>query len=187
MVIVALVSVASQAMGQNLLVNGNFATGDYTGWSPSGNYFAVVASSYGINPPQVGDEMVQADGNDAISQTFATTIGISYDLAFASANSRGPNNQGGVYIQGSINGVNLFTDTIDLSNSSWVDSSYEFTADSISTTLQLKLNYFNANGDGLLTDVVVTPVATPEPSALAFGALGLGGLAAIRRSSRKKS
>lgn len=176
---------ASQIQGQDLIQNGNFATGDFTGWSHSGVGFNVVTTSFGIDPPQAGDQMVQADGNDVLSQTFGTTIGISYDLAFANANSRGPNNQGGVSISGSIDGTTLFTDTTDLSNSSWVDSSYEFTATSASTTLQLNLNYFNANGDGLLTEVSVTPVATPEPSTVALGAVGVGSLIALRRRDRK--
>lgn len=174
----------SQAKAQNLIQNGNFATGNFTGWSTSGIAFAVTASSYGVNPPNVGDQIAQADGNDTLSQTFATTIGVSYELAFESANSRGPNNQGGVYIQGLINGSTIFTDSTDLSNTSWLTSSYNFTATTTSTTLQLNLHFFNANGDGLVTDISVTPVATPEPSPLALGALGLGSLMAVRRQKR---
>jgi hypothetical protein len=173
---------ASQAVAQNLIQNGNFATGDFTGWSPAGSYFAVVPSSYGINPPTAGDQIVQADGNDALSQTFATTIGVSYELAFQSANSRGPNTQGGVYIQGLINGTTLFTDSTDLANTSWLTSTFDFTATAASTTLQLNLHFFNANGDGLLTEVSVTPV--PEPTVLALSALGLGSLLAVHRQKR---
>jgi hypothetical protein len=119
-----------------------------------------------------------------LSQTFGTTIGITYELAFKSANSRGPNNKGGVYIQGLINGTSLFTDNVHLSNTSWLTSSYDFTATSTTTTLQLNLHFFNANGDGLVTDFSVTPVAAPEPSSLALVALGSGSLMAVRRRKR---
>ena len=174
-----LVGFTSLATAQNLIQNGNFATGDFSLWSTSGGSFSVVSSSFGINPPNVGDKIAQADGDDTLSQTFGTTMGESYELSFKSANSRGPNTQGGVYIQGLINGATLFTDTADLSNTSWLTSSYEFTADSASTTLQLNMHFFNANGDGLITDVSVTQ--TPEPSTLALIALGLGAVVAIRR------
>jgi hypothetical protein len=172
---------ASQVVAQNLIQNGNFATGNFTDWSPSGSFFAVVASSYGINPPNEGDQIAQADGNESLSQTFATTIGVSYELAFQSANSRGPNTQRGVYLQGLINGTTLFTDSADLSNTSWLPSTFDFTATSASTTLQFNLQFFNANGDGLLTDVSVAPMAIPEPSTLALVGLGLGSLIAVRR------
>jgi len=179
---VGLISLSSQALGQNLILNGNFGSGNFTDWNVSGSTFNVVAASYGINPPQVGDQMAQADGNDTLSQTFGTTIGVSYELSFANANSRGPNNQGGVFISGSIDGSSLFTDNTDLSNTSWLTSSYEFTATSASTTLQLNLNFFNANGDGLITDISVTPA--PEPSTLALAAAGLVGLSVTRRRHR---
>jgi hypothetical protein len=177
-----LIGSGSQAMAQNLIQNGNFATGNFLDWSTSGTAFSVVATSFGINPPHIGDQIAQADGNDSLSQTFATTIGVTYELTFESANSRGPNNQGGVYIQGLINGATLFTDTTDLSNTSWLTSTYDFTATSTSTALQLNLHFFNANGDGLLTDVSVVP--TPEPSTLALAALGIGSLFSVRRRKR---
>jgi MYXO-CTERM domain-containing protein len=181
LVTLGLVGAARPALAQNLIQNGNFATGDFTDWTTTGSFFAVTSASFGINPPQAGDQIAQADGNDSLSQTFATTIGVTYELAFASANSRGPNTQGNVYIQGLVNGTTLFTDTTDLANTSWVNSTYDFTADATSTTVQLAMNFFNANGDGLITEISVTPVATPEPSTLAFGALGLFGLIAARR------
>jgi hypothetical protein len=159
------------ALAQNLIQNGNFATGDFTGWTVGGSYFSVQASSYGINPPSGDSYMAVADGNETLSQTFATTIGQNYALSLDNANSRGPNNQGGVYFRGSINGTTLFTDTADLSNTSWLTSTYNFTAASASTTMQLTLNFFNANGDGLFDDISVTPV--PEPSTLAVYALGI--------------
>jgi Protein of unknown function (DUF642)/PEP-CTERM motif len=169
-----------QVPAQNLILNGNFGTGNFTDWTTSGVAFGVVGTSSDVNPP-VGDSfMVQADGNDTLTQTFDTTLDQTYTLSFDNANSAGPNNQGGVYLSGSINGATLFTDTTDLSNTSWLTHTYDFTATSTTTTLQLDMNYYNANGNGLLDDVSVT--ATPEPSTLSLSALGgLGGLLIYRR------
>ena len=144
---------------QNLILNGNFATGDFSDWTVTGSYFSVKSSSYGTLPPAGDSYLAEADGNETLSQTFATTIGQNYVLSLANANGRGPNNQGGVYFRGSINGTTLFTD---------------------STTMLLTLNFFNANGDGLFDNVSVTPA--PEPSVLALSGLGgLGGLLMVRR------
>jgi len=172
----------TEAPAQNLILNGNFATGDFTGWTASGVAFSVVPSSFGITPLSGDSFLAAADGNDSLSQSFATMLGQNYTLSFVNANSRGPNNQGGVFLRGLINGSTLFTDSTDLANTSWVPSSYEFTATSSSTSLQLALNYFNANGDGLIDDISVTPTVTPEPSTLALSALGgVGGLVMYRR------
>ena len=165
---------------QNLILNGNFATGDFSDWTVTGSYFSVKSSSYGTLPPAGDSYLAEADGNETLSQTFATTIGQNYVLSLANANGRGPNNQGGVYFRGSINGTTLFTDSTDLSNTSWLTSSYDFTATTASTTMLLTLNFFNANGDGLFDNVSVTPA--PEPSVLALSGLGgLGGLLMVRR------
>jgi len=168
---------ASQVRGQSLLQNGNFATGDFTGWSASGIAFSVIPSSLGLNPPNTGDYIAQADGNDTLSQTFATTIGELYALSFVTANTAGPNTQGGVSIVGLINGTTLFTDTSHLANTSWVTSTYNFTATTASTTLQLNMNFYWANGNGLITDIAVVP----EPGSLALGAVGIGAGWVMRR------
>jgi uncharacterized repeat protein (TIGR01451 family) len=81
--------------GINLLTNGNFATGDLTGWSYTNTYgvsgagFVGSASNgFGYYCPSIGgvafncwiDGAVQA--YDALSQTIATNIGDSYLISF---------------------------------------------------------------------------------------------------------
>ena len=176
-----LIVVASQARSQRLIQNGNFATGDFTGWSASGIAFSVLSSSDGLNPPNLGDYIAQADGNDTLSQTLTTTPGTTYVLSFATANTAGPNTQANVNIQGLINGVTLFTDTSHLANTDWETSTYDFTATSASTTLQLDMNFYWANGNGLITDISTVPQAVPEPASLALGAMGIGAAWIVRR------
>ena len=174
---------ALEVSAQNLVLNGSFVTGDFTDWTTSGVAFSVVDTSGGVNPP-IGDSyMAQASGNDTLSQTFETTVGQTYTLSFNNANSSGPNDQGGVYLSGSIDGTTLFTDYTDLSNTDWLTHTYDFTATSASTTLSLDMNYYNAQGCGLLDDISVT--TAPEPSPLALSAVGsLGCLLIYRRRKR---
>ena len=74
----------------NLLTNGNFASGDATGWQ----YFqqagiayagAVSTGGEGISPNN-GDKYVWYDGAtqgyDGLTQSFTTTIGDTYDITF---------------------------------------------------------------------------------------------------------
>jgi hypothetical protein len=81
---VAALSVAYPAKA-NLITNGDFETGDFTGWTvthaPSGSGIFV---DHGPGPDTTFGAVFAATGTglDAISQTFATTPGASYTLTF---------------------------------------------------------------------------------------------------------
>ena len=69
----------------NLIVNGDFETGDFTGWTTTP---AATGSNFGVTTlPPAHDTLgafFSADGSDfdTISQTFATTPGAFYDVSF---------------------------------------------------------------------------------------------------------
>ena len=69
----------------NLIVNGDFETGDFTGWTTTP---AATGSNFGVTTlPPAHDTLgafFSANGSDfdSISQTFATTPGASYDVSF---------------------------------------------------------------------------------------------------------
>jgi hypothetical protein len=65
--------------GTNLVTNGNFATGDFTGWSPSDGSI-VIDSSFA--PP--ADSFDAAfNGGGILSQIIPTTSGRAYNLSFS--------------------------------------------------------------------------------------------------------
>jgi hypothetical protein len=103
----------SSAPSLNLLTNGNFATGNETGWS----YFEQTGVGYtgavgttgdpsGL-VPNTGDSYFWVDGAtqgyDGITQSFTTTIGDSYDITFDLAQLGGDTSPAG-YQQLSTNG-----------------------------------------------------------------------------------
>ena len=69
----------------NLIVNGDFETGDFTGWTTTP---AATGSDFGVTTlPPAHDTLgafFSADGSDfdSISQSFVTTPGASYHLTF---------------------------------------------------------------------------------------------------------
>jgi hypothetical protein len=88
----------------NLLTNGDFGTGDLTGWTYANIYGAsfggVVQAGCGAGGTNCWfDGAVQA--YDAISQTIATNIGDTYEISF---NLNGGFSQDGLYHRLSTNG-----------------------------------------------------------------------------------
>jgi len=81
------------ALGQNLLVNPGFETGDFSGWTLSGSTsFEGVSTSFASTPNSGRySAFFGAVGTfNIISQTIPTTIGDNYNISFALDNSGGP-------------------------------------------------------------------------------------------------
>src|SRR5262249_31612319 len=68
----------------DLIVNGGFETGDFTGWNYSSldnlSFVGTGFAKSGNFAAFFGD--TQADGGGSISQSFETTVGASYSLSF---------------------------------------------------------------------------------------------------------
>lgn len=80
---------APAAFAQNLLTNGSFQTGDFTGWTTGGNFeFTQVVSGpfYVYNGSQDADGFYATMGpvgsDGTLSQSFTTTSGASYTFSF---------------------------------------------------------------------------------------------------------
>jgi len=81
----ALLVTAGSTSADNLIINGDFETRDFTGWTvtqaPSGSDIFV---DHGPGPDTTFGAFFGATGSDfdSISQTFATTPGAFYTLTF---------------------------------------------------------------------------------------------------------
>ena len=171
----------------NLIVNGSFETGDFTGWTTSSLGAAHVESSgFDGYLPEQGSfffAMGNNGGQGTISQTFADSAGTTYLLSYYYAS----NGTGYTYDAALIDGVTLpgSVETPD-PNSGNVYDYYAFTfvgtgSDTFTYTQRNDPSY------DALDNISINAVgATPEPSSLVLlgtGVLSLAG--AVRRKLRK--
>jgi hypothetical protein len=214
-----LLTLTANANGANLITNGSFETfvvgsndtnmggffrfftppanTDITGWtvtgSSGGNPNNVDDVNISLYPAYVGNYSLDLEGaigaSGVISQSFATTAGVTYDLSFAYGNNPyggDPGARANVLVTGA--GV-LLNQDISHNTSIFAGSmnyslfSQNFVADSSTTTLQFSA--LTNSGFGIALDAVsVDGVATtgvPEPATLSLIGLGLAGAGFMRR------
>jgi hypothetical protein len=179
---VAALSIASPAKA-NLITNGGFETGDFTGWTTGvdGTTAAVTGTFNSVSPHSgnfqaVFNGVAFLTGTAFAQQTLTTTPGTNYTLEFFLAVGGVAHNPPGFFVQ--------FGDSTVFSHSFFVGSRYaEYTFDVTSSTAStlLKFGFFVNSATLYLDDVSVTrPGAVPDcgstVSLLGFGLLGLAAL-----------
>ena len=166
---VATVAVAGPAKA-NLITNGNFATGDFTGWSQSGDLNGGSSVGSSGNPsqpsgPGFGNSayLGTAGGIFDLGQAFSTVAGQTYDLTFFLQADGGP----GTFTT-DIDNVQVAQASVT-GATDWNAYDIAFTA----TGALTQLDFLVSNDPSFFE---LTDVNVPEPSTLALMLLGVAGL-----------
>lgn len=153
---------AQAALATNLVTNGGFETGDFSGWTRSGDYiYADVSNWY---TPHTGTYCADFGSTsltdmNVLSQNIATTAGQTYRVSFWLAyGGLDPDGHPASTFQASWNGANFVDQTFGSTPFGWTEYSFNLTATGTSTPLTFRFyeypNYFH------LDDVAV-PVPIP--------------------------
>jgi|SRR6516165_2016631 hypothetical protein len=181
---VAALSIAYPAKA-NLISNGGFETGNFTGWTTGvDGTTGAVTGTFNSTSPHSGNFQAVFNGVAFLTgtafaqQTLTTTPGTNYSLDFFLAVGAVAHNPPGVFVQ--------FGDSTVFSQLFFGGSRYtEYTFDVTSSTAStlLKFGFFVNSATFYLDDVSVTrPGAVPDcGSTVSLLGFALLGLAAFRR------
>lgn len=175
---VAVGHVGAAQASTNLVTNGGFETGDFTGWAPAPNSFPMYIVSAPVQEGAHAAQIAGFDFNpDTLTQVILTALGQSYTLSFWYAqDQRTPNGLAVTW-----NGANVYAVTDELIGG------YQHVLSTVVGTGSDNL-VFSAYNNPAYTylDNVSVSANVPEPSTWALSIVGFGLLGATVRRRRQQ-
>jgi hypothetical protein len=171
LVVLTLLLAAGSAARADLVVNGGFETGNFSGWTQSGNVTFTSVQGAGTFPgPHSGNffaSLGPVGSLGFLDQNLATTAGTTYHLSYWLESDGGTPNEFQVQLNGVV--VQDMTNIPASPGGKYEEHTLDFTATSASTNL--KLGFRDDPGFFGLDDISVN--AVPEPATLALAGSGL--------------
>lgn len=179
---------SQSAFADQLVANGGFETGDFTGWhvAVSGTAPTTPALFYGV------DSQDAASGNYgaylgtefqtlALSQYLTVQDNHDYTVSFSLANLGGPLSGGfDNSFTVSIGGTTIFTES-NAPESAYTNYSFSFDTTSTTPTSELLLITSENDASDFSFDNVSVATATPEPATVLLVVPAVGFFAFLRR------
>ena len=179
---------ASLAAHANLITNGGFETGDFSGWTtsidPVWDGVDTAAPHAGVYAAFFGNP----GGTSTISQTLATVSGAAYDIRFWLMAEGDPfGNAAPNLFSFNWDGAPGAPAMVDTGSFGYTQFEYQLVASSSSTVISFSFSDTPAFWDFDSVDVTAVPNRVPEPGSLALVLGALGALVGIKRRHAVKA